>query len=391
MRLDYTEEQRALREEIRAYMAELMTPELDRELIETHGGGPLYMEAVRKLGHDGWLGIGYPKEWGGKAAGPIEQFIFFDEVQATGFPAPILTLNTVGPMLLEHGTDEQRKAYIPRILKGECHFSIGYTEPGAGTDLASMKTSATIEGDTFVIRGQKIWTSLADHADYMWLAARTDPEAKAHAGISMIIVPVDSPGISITKIHALGDNNVHAVYYDEVRVPVSNLVGKLHGGWKLLTGQLNHERVALNAVGPIKRLCRQTEAWAREAEAAPGRKLIDEPWVQQNLARVYARAEILELMNLKQAWAIAENRLNPAEASGIKVFGSEFYVEASKLLLEILGEAGVLRTDSAGAALAGELERFYRTSLVLTFGGGTNEVQRDIIAMAGLRMPRARR
>ena len=391
MFLDYTPEQKALREEIRAYMARLMTRELQLELIETHGGGPLYMEAVRTLGRDGWLGIGYPTEWGGQARGAIDQFIFFDETQATGFPVPILTLGTVGPMILEHCSEAQKKAFLPAILRGECHFSIGYTEPGAGTDLASLKTTATIEGDEFVIRGQKIWTSLADHADYIWLAARTDPEAPAHAGVSIIIVPANSPGLQITKIHAIGDNNTHAVYYDEVRVPVTNLVGTLNGGWKIITGQLNHERVALNAVGPIKRLSRETRQWAARTPSGHGGMMIDLPWVQANLARVDARIDVLESMNLRQAWAISANRLHPADASAIKVLGSEFYVEGSRLLLEILGEQGTLRTEDEAVALQGEIERFYRSSLVLTFGGGTNEVQRDIISMAGLRMPRARR
>ena len=391
MHLDYTPAQKALREQIRAYTREIMTPELAAELNATHGGGPLYMAAVRKLGRDGWLGIGYPKSVGGQEAGAIEQFIFFDEVQAGGFPVPILTLNTVGPMILHNASEEQKAFFLPKILRGECHFSIGYTEPGSGTDLASIRTSARIEGDEFVIRGQKIWTSLADHADYIWLAARTDPDAAPHAGISMIIVPADSPGITMSRINAVGDNNTWAVYYDDVRVPVSNLVGKLNGGWKLLTGQLNHERVALNAVGPMQRLCKETAQYAATVEVRPGHRLIDEPWVQQNLARVETKLDILELMNLRQAWAIKENRLHPADASGIKVYGSELYVEASRALLEILGEAGALRTDSAGAVLAGDIERYYRTSLLLTYGGGTNEIQRDIIAMAGLRFPRARR
>lgn len=391
MHLDYTPSQRALREEIRLYMAAIMTPALERELIDTHGGGPLYMAAVRKMGHDGWLGIGYPKAVGGQERGPIEQFIFFDEVQGCGFPVPILTLNTVGPMIMEHCDDEQRAFFLPKILRGECHFSIGYTEPGAGTDLASMKTTAVIEGDEFVINGQKIWTSLADHADYIWLAARTDPDAPGHKGISMIIVPIGTPGISITKIHAVGDNNTHAVYYDNVRVPRANLVGALNGGWKLLTGQLNHERVALNAVAPMMRLCGETRDYAAQAEVAPGERLLDQGWVQRSLAWVETQLEVLELMNLRQAWAIAENRLHPADASAIKVFGSELYVSASRALLEILGAGGTLRTGSPGAALEGQIERYYRTSLLLTFGGGTNEVQRDIIAMAGLGFPRARR
>lgn len=385
MYLDTTPEQKALRDEIRAYMDRLMTQELRVELDHSEGGGPLYMAAVRQMGADGWLGIGWPTEHGGQGRGPIEQFIFFDEVQGTGFPVPILTLNTVGPALLRFGTPAQIAQYAPAILRGECHFSIGYTEPSAGTDLASLQCKAELDDDHWVIMGQKIWTSLADHADFMWLACRTEPDAPKHKGISIIIVPVDAEGVSVTRMHALGDNNVNACYFDGVRVPADNIVGERGGGWKLITTQLNHERVALNAVAPIERLAAQTRQWADDHGT------LGTAWVRQNLAWVDAHLEVLRLLNWQQAWAIERDVLSMADASAIKVFGSEFYVEASRKLMEILGTAGILKVGSPGAGIQGRLERFYRMSLVLTFGGGCNEVQRDIIAMAGLRMPRARR
>ncbi len=391
MYIDLTPAQKALRDELRAYLADLVTDELRAEIHATEGGGPLYHAALQKMGADGWLGIGWPKSAGGQERGPIEQFLFFDEVQRAGFPVPILTLNTVGPTLIRFGTDEQRATYLPRILEGKCHFSIGYTEPGSGTDLASLQTRAERDGDEFVINGQKIWTSLADHADFIWLACRTDQSAARHKGISIIIVPADAPGVSITPIHALGENNVHAVYYENVRVPVSNLVGELNGGWHLITSQLNYERVALNSVGPLERLADATRDWAAGAQAAEGGTVLDRPWVQANLARVYAGLDVLRLMNWQQAWSIDADSLSPADASAIKVFGSEFYVEASRRLLEVLGEGGMMKAGTPGALLQGDLERYYRMSLVLTFGGGTNEVQRDIIAMAGLRLPKARR
>jgi 3-oxocholest-4-en-26-oyl-CoA dehydrogenase alpha subunit len=389
MQLDYTPEQRALRDELRAYLAELITPELLAELDESEGGGPLYHQAIQRMGKDGWLGIGWPKEHGGQERGPIEQFIFFDEVQRAGFPVPILTLNTVGPTLLKYGSDAQKAEYPPRILQGKCHFSIGYTEPGSGTDLASLKTTAVRDGDEWVINGQKIWTSLADHADYVWLACRTNPDPKApsHKSISIIIVPTDAKGFSFTPIHALGENNVHATYYDNVRVPYTNLVGQEGQGWKLITSQLNHERVALCAVGPLRKILEETVAWAREIPAGDGRMLLDVPWVQQNLARVHAKLEVLELLNCRQAFHIAGDTLSPADASAIKVFGSEFYVEGSRLLMEVHDAAGCLHHSSQGAVLRGRLEKFYKMSLVLTFGGGTNEVQRDLIAGFGLRLP----
>jgi alkylation response protein AidB-like acyl-CoA dehydrogenase len=343
---------------------------------------------MQRLGADGWLGIGWPKEHGGQGRGPIEQFIFFDEVQRAGFPIPILTLNTVGPTLLKFGTDEQKAKYPPQILEGKCHFSIGYTEPASGTDLASLSTSAVRDGDEYVINGQKIWTSLADHADYMWLACRTDPDAPPHKGISIIIVPADAEGVQITPMHALGENNVHACYYDNVRVPVGNLVGGENNGWHLITTQLNHERVALCSVGPLEKICTETIEWAKKTPNGEGGMVIDLPWVKTNLARVYAKLEVLKLLNWQQAWGIAKDTLSPADASAIKVFGAEFYVEGSRLLMEVHGAAGVLHYSSEGVLLRGRLEKYYRMSLVLTFGGGTNEIQRDIICQAGLRMPR---
>ncbi len=390
MYLDFTADQYALKARLRTYLDDLMSESLEAELMVQEGGGPEYMRAMEKLGADGWLGIGWPSEYGGQGAGPIEQFIFFDEVQRSGFPVPILTLNTVGPTLLAYGTDAQKEKYPPRILAGKCHFSIGYTEPESGTDLASLKTRAERKNDHYVVNGQKIFCSLADHADHFWLAVRTDPERAKHKGLSMLIVDADSPGISMTPIRGLGDNNISAVYFEDVRVPLENLVGEEGGGWRLITSQLNHERVALCSVGPLERLWEETRSWAAKARDGQGKRLLDHAWVRGNLAKVRVGLDCLTLLNAKQAWAIAEDTLGMAQASAIKVYGSEFYVEGSRLLAEVLGAAGMLKVGSAAAALSGRLERFYRMSLVLTFGGGCNEVQRDMISMAGLGLPRSR-
>jgi alkylation response protein AidB-like acyl-CoA dehydrogenase len=385
MYIDYTPEQRALQQELRDYLERLMTPALRDELRRTEGGGPEYSRALQQLAADRWLGLGWPEAHGGRGRPAIEEFIFFDEVQRAGFPIPLLTLNTVGPTLVHFGSDAQRAEYLPRILAGRCHFSIGYTEPGAGTDLAGLQTRAVRDGDAYVVNGQKIWNSLGSFADYIWLAARTDPDAPKHEGISILIVPTDAPGVSMTPMQALGGNEVSAVYLEDVRVPAGNLVGGENRGWKLITTQLNHERIALMSVGPLARLTSETRALA----AASG--ILEAPWASLSLARVEAKLEVLRLMNWKLAWDIERGAVDYADASAIKVYGSELYVEAYRLLLEVLGPAGALRQGSAGAALRGEVERYYRATLVLTFGGGTNEVQRDIIAMAGLRLPRSRR
>jgi len=389
MYIDYTAEQKALQTELRTYFARMMTPELEEELAHSEGGGPEYTRALKKMGADGWLGVGWPKEYGGQARSPLEQFIFFDEVQRANFPIPLLTLNTVGPTLMRFGSAELRAKFLPPILRGELHFSIGYTEPEAGTDLASLKTSAVVDGDDYIINGQKVFTSLALHADYIWLAVRTNPDAPKHKGISLVVVPAKAKGVSMSPTPMLGDNPLCTTYYEDVRVPRTNLVGEENQGWKIITTQLNHERVALLSAGMVARTLEDVTAWARETRTTDGKRIADWPWVQANLARVHARLEVLRLLNWRQACSIDKGALSPAEASTVKVYGSEFYVEAYRLLLEVLGVAGALKTGSPGALLRGRIERYYRSTLVLTFGGGTNEVQRDIICMAGLGIPRS--
>jgi alkylation response protein AidB-like acyl-CoA dehydrogenase len=388
MYIDLTPELRALRDELRTYFEKLMTPELLAELSSGgEGGGPQYRRALKRMGRDGWLGIGWPKEYGGQSRTPLEQFLFADEVQRAGFPLPFLTLNTVGPTLMAFGTPEQKAEFLPRILAGELHFAIGYSEPGAGTDLAGLTTAATRDGDEWVIQGQKTFTSLADFSDYIWLAARTDPEAKKHRGISIFIVPTTAPGFRLTPIWTMADVRTNATYYDGVRVPHRYLVGGENNGWGLITNQLNHERVSLFPIGPFERLSDDVRRFAQETKLADGRRVIDQPFVRRNLAKCHAGAEALRLMLWKQAWTLTHSRLHPADASTVKVYASEFFVEAYRLLMEIVGAAGTIHRRSPGAVLAGRLERMYRSALILTFGGGTNEVQRDIIAMAGLQMP----
>ncbi len=387
MHLDFTPEQKKFQTEIRAYFGDMMTEDLLHELqTGGEGGGPLYRKALKQMGSDGLLGVGWPTEYGGQGRSLIDQYLFADEVQRAGFPLPFLTLSTVGPTVMRFGSDAQKNFFLPKILAGELHFAIGYSEPEAGTDLAGLKTSAVRIGDEWVINGQKMWTSLADYADYIWLAARTDPNTKKHKGISMFLVPVTAPGFKISPIMTLGGVRTNATFYDDVRVPLDALVGGENNGWSLITGQLNHERVSLMNVGPLERLLKGVTEWARQAKHGTGR-VIDVPWVQSNLAKVFSKLAVLRLMNWKQAWASTQGELQPADSSCIKVFGSEFYIEGYRTLLEVLGAQAALLDDSPGAVLKGQVDRGYRNALILTFGGGTNEVQRDIIAMAGMGMP----
>ena len=387
MHLDFTPEQVRFRAELREYFRGLVTPEALHDMRGSEGGGPTYTRILRQMGKDGLLGVGWPVEYGGQGRGPLEQYIFSEEVQRAGYPLPFLTLNTVGPTLMRYGTDEQRQHFLPRILRGECQFAIGYSEADAGTDLASLKTRAVRDGDEWVINGAKMWTSLANFADYIWLAARTDPDARKHAGISIFLVPTNAPGFKLTPIQTIGGVRTNATYYEDVRVPADSLIGGENNGWGLITGQLNHERVSLMNVGPVQVLLDESRRWAQDTKLADGRRVIDQPWVQANLARVHAKLQVLELMNWKMAWSLQDSNLDMADASAVKVFGSEFYVEAYRALMEVFGPLGSVQADSPGAVLRGRAEMMYRNCLILTFGGGTNEVQRDIIAMAGLGMP----
>ena len=390
MLIDFSREQSALRDEIRGYFRDIVTPDYEAEIAVTEGGGPEYMKALRKMGADGWLGVGWPKEYGGQGRTPIEQFIFFDEAWRAGVLLPTLTIMSVSPMIMQYGSEEQKQFFLPKALRGDVHFCIGYTEAGAGTDLASLRTKAVRDGDQWVINGSKLYTSQAQYADYVWLAARTDPDAKKHAGISIFMVPTSSPGYKRTELPTMGDVTTNATYFEDVRVPASALVGPENGGWWLIVGQLNHERVSLIPAGPTERLYEEVRDWARATRLPDGRRVVDQPWVQHNLARVHAGVEVLKLLNWRQAWNMTRGEMNYAEASTVKVYGSEFYVVAYRLLLEVLGQAGYVKRDSPAALLQGRLERMYRAILIMTFGAGTNEVQREIIAMGGLGLPKSR-
>ena len=289
---------------------------------------------------------------------------------------------------MRYGSEEQKQHYVPKILNGEIHFAIGYTEPDAGTDLASLKTRAVRDGDEYIINGQKVFTSLASGADYIWLAVRTNTEAKKHKGISIIIVPTDTPGFSYKPIDNFGGTNTNITYYEDVRVPAGNLVGEENQGWSLITNQLNHERVTLCSSGVVERQLQDVTQWAKDTKLADGRRVIDQEWVQVNLARVHAKLEFLRLANWKVAWnAQSGAALNPADASTIKVFGTEFYMEAARRLMEVMRDQAPISGTSPGAVIRGRVERMLRGMHILTFGGGTNEMQRDLIAIFGLNMP----
>src|SRR5262249_30003642 len=265
MQLTYTPEQERLRQELRDYFAGLMTAEVRQALATAegeYGNGEAYRHVVRRLGRDGWLALSWPTGYGGRGGTMLDQLIFTDEAAIAGVPVPFLTINTVGPTIMRFGTAEQKAHYLPRIAAGEIHFSIGYSEPSAGTDLAALRTRAVRDGDEYVVNGQKMWTSLIQYADYVWLACRTDPEAPRHKGLSILIVHTDARGFSWTPVRTMAGATTSATYYSDVRVPASALVGEENRGWPLITNQLNHERVALTSSAPIRSALGEVRDWA---------------------------------------------------------------------------------------------------------------------------------
>lgn len=389
MFVDLTPEQHALRHKVRDYFQALMTPHM-RDQLRGKEGGELYRQTIRQMGRDGWLAVGWPKAHGGQGYAATEQLIFFEEANIAGAPLPFVTISTVGPALMAHGSEWQKERFLPGIAAGEIMFAIGYSEPEAGSDLAVLKTSARQDAEGFVVNGNKLWTSGAESADFVWLAARTDPSQARHKGISLLIVDTTTSGFSHTLIPTTSIPTT-ATYYDNVRVPNDMLVGELHGGWKLITSQLNHERLGLGTWSDkVVALFRRVYLWAR-ARDEQGHRAMDKAWVRSSLAECYARLEAMLLINMRIAADLERDRMDVALSSTTKVFGSESAIDILRKLAAIVGANGSMRSGSAATMLHGELEFELRGSVTLTFGGGTNEIQRELIAQFGLGMPRTQR
>jgi alkylation response protein AidB-like acyl-CoA dehydrogenase len=382
-----------LRAELRSYFVNLLTDEVRAGLREEgEAGGPVHAAIQAQMGRDGWLGIGWPTEYGGQGLGPDAQFVFYDEAYRADAPIPMITMTTVGPTLMSQGTQEQKDYFLPKILAGECIFAIGYTEPEAGTDLASLTTRAVRDGDEYVITGSKIFTSGADGADWIWLAARTDQDAPKHKGISLILVPTTAPGFAATPIHALGGVSTTATYYDKVRVPVANVVGKENEGWQMITTQLNHERVGLAAFSGIcEGLLDDVREWVVDQQTAEGKPLGGEPWVRHLLATSTARLRAMRLMNWKLVETTARGELDPGSASAAKVFATETVVDVYRSLLEVVGSGASRVTSAPWRFDTGRLALMNLSAQINTFGGGVAEIQREIVAWTTLGMARKAR
>ncbi len=389
MRYAFTDSQLAWQREVRAFIRENSTPELREEMrrLSNEDVGSAARKFQERLRAKGWWGICWPKEYGGQERSAIELFIFIEEMTLASCPYLSLTYTSMAPTILRVGSEEQKRSWLPRITRGEIEFAAGYSEPEAGTDLASLRTRADLDGDVWVVNGQKTWNTGAHSATHQWLAVRTDPQAKKHQGISLLIVPMDAPGITVQPIYVWPGLRTNAVFFDNVRVPKENLIGEPGMGFYYIAMALDFERIAIGSPAMVQRFFARLVETVKTLER-DGRPLAADPAVRLRLARLAADIEAARWLAIQNAWAIDQGGVPTTEASMAKIYVSELSARFADTALEILGPLGQLGPDDPASPVAGRIQWLYRIAPMLRFGGGTNEVQRIIIAQRGLGLPR---
>jgi hypothetical protein len=403
MEFGFTEEQEAYRIEVREF--------LEKELPPGWKGLPWIKTITdeewefnwafnRKLATKGWLGLDWPKEYGGQERTHVEALIFEEEIGYHRVPFLGFGPTMIGPTLLGCGpeAEEAKRKWLPKITKAEVSFCVALTEPGAGSDLASLQTRAVEDGDYYIINGQKTYTSFAHRADIGWVLARTDPSAPKHKGISVFIVNMKSPGITIRPLKSIADGSsgctdLTEVFFDNVRVPKENIVGAKNRGWYYTTGVLNFERLFLGGGfydwGGAKRTLDEIVEYTKTTERG-GKIIAENPIVRQKLAEMAIEIEISLLFAYRLAWML-DNKISPYyEASMVKVFGTELNQNLASVGMQILGLYGPLEEGSKWAFLRGQIEALSLVTIAETIGGGASEIQRDLIANVGLGLPRTR-
>jgi alkylation response protein AidB-like acyl-CoA dehydrogenase len=378
------DQQREFLEGLRAYLDSFdlgeVVADFERDFTLITGPSRAFL---RQLGRDGWLGVGWPKEYGGQGRSAVEQWLFLEEMAYRRLPSGNLTLSSIGPVIARLGSEDQKRRYLPGILAADLEFAIGYTEPGAGTDLANLQTRAERQSDgDYVCRGQKVFTTGASIATHLWLAARTGLADSRHRGISLFIVSMDTAGITVRPLYTQSGERTNEVFLDDIRISPANLVGDENGGWAGITHQLDLER--LFAVGLLRWQFERLVAWQAARDPSP----TGDAYARHRLAAVGADIEVSRLLNLRAAWMIDSGLTPYAEASMAKVWYSELRQRLALEALDIMGPEGQLEYQQDGAPEGGHFERSYRSSTVFKFGAGTNEVQRTIIAQRALNLPR---
>ncbi|HRD11777.1 MAG TPA: acyl-CoA dehydrogenase family protein [Mycobacterium sp.] len=388
MDFDLDTDQLAWLDEVREFLRENVTEALRVEVAEhnlEHPGGEV-AAFRRKLGAKGWFGLNWPAEYGGLGLGAVHLHLLMSEFEYWGVPGPDLTVTSIAPMIMRHGTEQNKQEFLPAIARGEMTCALGYSEPDAGTDLASLRTRAVRDGDEWVINGSKIWNSGAQRSTHEWLCVRTDPDAPRHRGISVIVVPVDSPGVRIRPLIAWSGYRTNEVFFDDVRVPVTNLIGEENHGWSYITGALDLERGALTNAGDLRRALDELQVLSRTPRL-DGSVPLDNPAIRRRLAQAEADVEVAGLMGHEASSMLADGVIPTVEVSVEKVFSSELRQRIADLGIDVLGAEGLLAHRNPEARAGGRFEKLYRFAPLMRFGGGTNEVLRDVIAQRGHGMP----
>ena len=394
MDISFTPQEEDFRDEIRGFLSAELPADWDplaqpgRTPDERHA---FTREMAGKLAGKGWLTLAWPEEYGGQGRSIMEQVIYREEMSYWNVPGTDLgtgAISWVGPVLMLAGTDEQKREHLPPITRAERYWCTLYSEPGSGSDLASLQTSAVRDGDDYVINGQKIWTSSAHIADWGWLAARTNPDAPKHRGISLFMVDMKSPGVETRPIvNMAGSHEFNEVYFDDVRVPSANLVGTEDRGWYTLAVALDFERSGVGYSASARRTLETLAEYAKQTERN-GEPLSEDPTIRRKLARRFVETEVSRRLSYKVAWMQSEGMAPNAEASMSKMYGTELTQRVARTGMEILGMAGQLSAGSKWAPLSGHVQRSYLMSVSSTIAAGTSEIQRNIIAQRGLGLPR---
>lgn len=388
MDFGWNEEFAQFRVEVQQFIKTFDSPQLRSELAAgstTNHSGPAMENMRAEIDARGWVKMCWPKDLGGQERSPWYQFILQDEFGRAGIPYGRGTATMIGPAVQRFGTEEQKAKYLPGIWSGEIQCALGYSEPNAGTDLASLETVASRDGDEWVINGQKLWTSGAHTSTHVWLAARTDPAAPKHRGISMFIVPLSSPGISVRPIQTMSGYRTNETFYTDVRVPHDALIGEPGRGWYILAHALDFERVAIGGgVGALRLTFGKLIKDLRDNSA----ESLKQSSTRGRLAEIALDLEVARAIAMTNAAIVASGAVPTMEASMAKVWTTELRLTMSSTAMDLLGRRGALSKESNEAPAGGELEYMYRDTPHLTFGGGTNEIQRDIIARRGLGLPR---
>jgi alkylation response protein AidB-like acyl-CoA dehydrogenase len=393
----------AFRQEVRDFIKEELPPDLVRHRTggAVFGGGsgrftrPEYWQALNvwleKLSDRGWIAPAWPKEYGGAGLTVMEQFIFNHEMAIAGAPRSpnVIGLGWVGPTLIVYGTEEQKRKHLPPLLKNEAYWCQGFSEPEAGSDLASLRTRAVRDGDDYVLNGQKIWTSGAHGAQWMILLARTDPDAPKHKGISYFLLDMKSPGITVRPLlNMSGSHDFNEVFFDNVRMPKESLVGEENRGWYIGAATLDFERSGIGTGVSHTRTVRDFVEYAQENRDGTACTIAHDPMIRYELADRTIEAQVELMLNFQVIGIQARGLAPSTEASIVKLYSTELDQRIAATGLRLLGLHGQLMRDSAHTVMSGRLPSMYLYATTSTVGGGTSEIQRNIIAQRGLELPR---